>query len=425
MNYSVTSRATTTYTIWVESTKTPKTALKKKEKNNRGDMTLAKLQSIEEELNQIFLDRVTLIRLGLIGLLINQHLFIVGPPGTGKTLLAKTLTERIEGARFFHTILGKTTMPEEVLGSADLQELQQGRFKRDTTNMLPEANVALIDEVGKGSSMIRNTMLELMNERMFTNGGVKQYAPLVTMFGCSNELLDKEEDAAFWDRFLLRCEVGQLEGASMKQLLMDKVNRNGFVASATTITLDELAKAQEEVAKIAIDEDMIEALVTIQKELIKEGFQVSTRKMTQVIAVLKADTYLAGDTTVGDDALISLAYCFWDSPKDIDVLRRIMSEQGDPIMKELGLILESAKEEVRRVYIDENTVKNFNQQQQEEYSINLGSACATLQDMVKKMDRITPKSKKSQKAIIIKEQVRSMIKETVEKRKELLELEMA
>ena len=73
-----------------------------------------------------------------------------------------------------------------------------------------QAEVAFIDEVFKANSAILNTLLTILNERLFDNGSERLPVPLVTLVAASNELPESEELDALYDRFLLRSRVSQV-----------------------------------------------------------------------------------------------------------------------------------------------------------------------------------------------------------------------
>ncbi len=50
-----------------------------------------------------------------------------------------------------------------------------------TEGYLPQANVAFIDEVFKANSAILNTLLTVLNERLFDNGAVRETVPLLCL----------------------------------------------------------------------------------------------------------------------------------------------------------------------------------------------------------------------------------------------------
>ena len=77
-----------------------------------------------------------------------------------------------------------------------------------------QAEVAFIDEVFKANSAILNTLLTILNERLFDNGSERVPVPLVTLVAASNEMPESEELDALYDRFLLRCGVKQARSSA-------------------------------------------------------------------------------------------------------------------------------------------------------------------------------------------------------------------
>ena len=73
-----------------------------------------------------------------------------------------------------------------------------------------QAEVAFIDEVFKANSAILNTLLTILNERLFDNGSERVPVPLLCMVAASNELPESEELDALYDRFLVRKQVQQV-----------------------------------------------------------------------------------------------------------------------------------------------------------------------------------------------------------------------
>ena len=73
-----------------------------------------------------------------------------------------------------------------------------------------QAEVAFIDEVFKANSAILNTLLTILNERLFDNGKQRVPVPLLCLVAASNELPESEELDALYDRFLLRTQVNQV-----------------------------------------------------------------------------------------------------------------------------------------------------------------------------------------------------------------------
>ena len=62
-----------------------------------------------------------------------------------------------------------------------MRELENDRYIRKVEGYLPEANVAFIDEIFKANSAILNTLLTILNERLFDNGNVRMPVPLMCL----------------------------------------------------------------------------------------------------------------------------------------------------------------------------------------------------------------------------------------------------
>lgn len=98
-----------------------------------------------------------------------------------------------------------------------MRALEDDKYVRQTRGYLPEAEVAFIDEIFKANSAILNTLLTLINERLFDNGSSRVKVPLLTVVGASNELPESEELDALYDRFLVRRLVRQVSSSGKKK----------------------------------------------------------------------------------------------------------------------------------------------------------------------------------------------------------------
>ncbi len=128
---------------------------------------LEKINRIEEELNDFFVEREEIIKDALRALVIGQHMFLYGPPGTGKSLLVYNICKRIDGSRYFQWLLNKTSDPAEILGPYSIKAMEQDKFLRKTNGKLPEAHIAFIDEIWKSNEPTLNILLPLLNEKYF------------------------------------------------------------------------------------------------------------------------------------------------------------------------------------------------------------------------------------------------------------------
>ncbi|MFE6748622.1 AAA family ATPase [Kitasatospora purpeofusca] len=163
-------------------------------------------------------DRETVAEVVALCAVAGEHLLVVGPPGTAKSEAVRRVAGQL-GGRYFEYLLGRFTEPNELFGPVDLRSLREGRVEFETAGMLPEADIAFLDEVFLGSTAVLNTLLGLLNERVFRRGGTVLASPLRVCVGAANHLPEDPALAAFADRFLARVFVDPVADARLEELL--------------------------------------------------------------------------------------------------------------------------------------------------------------------------------------------------------------
>lgn len=144
----------------------------------------------------------------VFALLTRENILIFGPPGTAKTLYAGILFGRISHARVFDTQMSKGTLPEELFGSIDVEQLKRGRTVHRTRGTLVDAHLAFIDEFFDANDMVLRALLGVFNERVFKKGTQVEPAALHTGIAAANYLRASEVTEAVLDRFLFRAYLG-------------------------------------------------------------------------------------------------------------------------------------------------------------------------------------------------------------------------
>ena len=163
-------------------------------------------------------DREALVELVVLCAVAGEHLLVVGPPGTAKSEAVRRIA-RLLGGRYFEYLVGRFTEPTELFGPINLRKLKEGIVETETTGMLPEAEIAFLDEVFLGSTAILNTLLGILNERTFRRGHSVVQCPLRVCVGASNRLPEDEQLAAFADRFLVHVFVEPVRDSALEELL--------------------------------------------------------------------------------------------------------------------------------------------------------------------------------------------------------------
>ncbi len=271
-----------------------------------------KFENVEKTLNSYFVERADEIRGLTLALLSHNNVLYLGPPGVAKSQLVKSWSMCIKGAKFFEHLVTKFTVPDELAGPFSLKGLEEDRFVRNTTNMLPEAHLAFLDEVWKGNSGVLNFLLKLMNERTFFNDGKEVRTPLLTMVGASNEVPESDDNLeAMQDRFVIKFMVNPIQ----EQGNFVKMLGSGEFVSSPTLELSDIMTAHNQTREITIDKEMLELLFQIRTELKAEEIVVTDRTFKKATDILRAEAWLNGNDTVIEDDFDCLQHVLWTDPE--------------------------------------------------------------------------------------------------------------
>ncbi len=235
------------------------------------------------------IERESLVELIVLSAVAGEHLLVVGPPGTAKSEAVRRVAGGL-GLGYFEYLLGRFTEPSEIFGPVDLRKLREGVVETETAGMLPEAEVAFLDEVFLGSTAILNTLLGVLNERVFRRGHTTRRCPLRVCVGASNALPDDPSLAAFSDRFLVRCFVEPVPDTRLEELLEGGRRAPEPPTGGAPGLLDELAGAAREVDLGPVTSTYAHALRTLRQA----GLWLSDRRVVKAQRLVAAAAALGG-----------------------------------------------------------------------------------------------------------------------------------
>lgn len=241
-------------------------------------------------------ERESLVEAIALAAVAGEHLLVVGPPGTAKSEAVRRVARAL-GGRYFEYLIGRFTEPSEIFGPIDLRKLREGVVETETRGMLPEAEIAFLDEIFLGSTAILNTLLGILNERVFRRGHTVHPCPLRLCVGASNALPEDESLAAFADRFLVRVFVEPIADPRIEELLEAGWASGGHSGSLATLAdLDCLAAAAKAADLSAVRPLLAHAI----RQLRGAGVQLTDRRAVKVQRLMAAAAVLDGRARPGE-----------------------------------------------------------------------------------------------------------------------------
>jgi MoxR-like ATPase len=297
----------------------------------------AALQGALADAGRGLVEREAMVELVALSAVAGEHLLVIGPPGTAKSEAVRR-TARALGGSYFEYLLGRFTEPSEIFGPVDLRKLREGTVETETTGMLPEAEVAFLDEVFLGSTAILNTLLGLLNERTFRRGHTRMKVPLRVCVGASNGLPEEESLAAFADRFLARIFVEPVPDPRLEELLAGGASlwRETEARVASLEALDVLTRAAQQADLAPVRPHLAHALRTLRAA----GIGLSDRRAVKVQRLMAAAAALAGRQTPGVADLWPLIYAVPTKEGQAlarEVLRELLAATENPALAAAAL----------------------------------------------------------------------------------------
>lgn len=304
------------------------------------DRTAAILSGIK----QGTFERDEALALSLLSALAGESIFLLGLPGVGKSMIARRLKLAFDHATVFEYLMSRFSTPDEIFGPVSISRLKDDDcYERVTAGFLPDAEVVFLDEIWKAGPAIQNSLLTVLNEKIYLNGNKELHLPLKGIIAASNELPAKDEGLeALWDRFLLRYVVNPITQKTNFFRLLLPTASNAPVVEYRPFTRDELLSIQFESIRVTVPNDILELLYTIREKLNDKvnakdhvtgapdpenlKYYVSDRRWKKAFGVMKMSAYLNGRSEIGLSDVLLLSHMLWSDEASIADIRQIIAE---------------------------------------------------------------------------------------------------
>ena len=323
---------------------------------------LERFKQLLGEMNRGIYEKETEISLSLLAALAGESIILLGPPGVAKSMVARQLKTAFRDAQSFEYLMSRFSTPDEIFGPVSIQKLKTSdTYERAVEGYLPTADVVFLDEIWKAGPAIQNTLLTVINEKLFRNGNREMHLPLKLLVAASNELPAKGEGLeALWDRFVIRIESRPIKlEKNFRAMLLEShadfsrstralghadfsgstgvLGHADFADNADSsdlkITGEEYAEWAEKICKIGVKEEVLDAISAIRKSLRavnvdeaaeRRNIYVSDRRWKNIVRLLRTSAFMQDREKVDICDLLPIYHCLWQEPEERDAIRSIV-----------------------------------------------------------------------------------------------------
>lgn len=280
-----------------------------------------RVEKLITEISVGLYERTEIVALTLLAVLSGQSVFLFGKPGTAKSLIARRISRAFKNSAFFENLMHRFSTPEDVFGPVDVKELKEGRYKRKTAKFLPTAAVAFLDEIWKSSTAILNTLLTIINERVFRNGDEVEDVPLKGIIAASNETVPENQGLeALDDRLIMRLSVEPMQQRENFEKLLQAEPIKACIDVDESLKFEdkEWSEVIELSSVVEISREAFNIIHSIRAKIDTynnehkdKQIYISDRRWQKIAQVLKTSAYLCDRDCVLPVDLLVLKNCIW------------------------------------------------------------------------------------------------------------------
>ena len=262
-------------------------------------------KKIKENVEKVIVGKSDQIDLILSAVIVGGHVLLEDIPGTGKTVLARSLAASMR-CGFARVQFTPDLLPADVTGMSVFQPA------KGTFDFVPGpvfTNILLADEINRATPRTQSALLECMEEKQVTEGGVTRKLDKPFMVIATQNPVETQGTfplpEAQLDRFLIRLSMGYpREDEALR--IMERFIRNQPLNDLQPVAeQEEIVQAQEIFNQCQVSRPVmgyIAALCEATRDPERTQLGVSPRGMLALLRVSQAYAAVQGrDYVIPDD----------------------------------------------------------------------------------------------------------------------------
>lgn len=285
-----------------------------------------RIRQLLQQMSAGIYERDYVLAMTLLTAIAGESIFLLGLPGVGKSLISRRLKLAFRNAKSFEYLMSRFSTPDEIFGPVSIARLKdEGVYERIVDGYLPDADVVFLDEIWKAGPSIQNTLLTVLNEKIFHNGSKNICLPLKGIIAASNELPAKNEGLeALWDRFIIRLIVPPLESReAFEDMITATTGCDTYVNENLQISDDEYLSLSKRIDAVIVPQKVLDTIDEIRRYLRdpkEHSIYVSDRRWKKIIRLLRTAALLEGRTEVIPTDCFITGSALWSESEHIDTL---------------------------------------------------------------------------------------------------------
>ena len=265
----------------------------------------AKVEILVDNIEKVIIGKRDCIIKIVTSMLCGGHVLIEDVPGTGKTMLSRALAKSMD-CDFRRIQFTPDLLPSDITGINFYNRKEDCfEFKKGPAF----TNILLADEINRATPRTQSSLLECMEERQISEGGVTYKLDRPFMVIATQNPVETQGTfplpEAQLDRFFMKLSVGYPSFESEVDMLKNHGVSSPVSELHSVVSREEIISAQDEVRNIKVCDDLIDYIVRITEATrndmdVKVG--VSPRGTLALLLASKGKAAVSGrDYVIPDD----------------------------------------------------------------------------------------------------------------------------
>jgi MoxR-like ATPase len=220
------------------------------------------VERVLEEVGRVIVGQRYMVERLIMGLLCNGHVLIEGVPGLAKTLSVSTLARVIE-AGFGRVQFTPDLLPADLLGTM-IYNQKTGDFEPRKGPVF--TNIVLADEINRAPAKVQSALLEAMQERQVTIGGITYELPKPFLVLATENPIEQEGTyplpEAQVDRFMFKLKVGYPTRED-ERVILERMSGGELPSVEKRLTPEDIIRLRELVREVYMDDKIKDYIVSL------------------------------------------------------------------------------------------------------------------------------------------------------------------